>query len=276
MFLKSRHRRWDRNPIWLYIVCALVLFFLLVPVLIIIPMSFGGSSFLEFPPRSLSIQWYQKFFTDSHWLRGAWNSLRVAISTTIFASLLGISAAIGITSKAMQKKGGRFFNIILLIPLILPSIIVAVAMYMIYGQWKLVGTFPGLILAHTCLAIPMVVTLISASLYGVDTDLYNAARSLGANHLTALIKIVLPLIKPAIFTSMLFAFITSFDKSVVTMFIAKQQTTTLPKMIFDSLKYEISPAVSAISAILIYLTLILFILRGVTGTKNGNKPASAE
>jgi putative spermidine/putrescine transport system permease protein len=266
MLIKSRASRWDRNPIWLYIICALVLFFLLMPILIIIPMSFGGSPFLEFPPRSFSLQWYQKFFSDPNWLRGAWNSLRIGFSTMIIACLFGISAAIGITSKAM-KKGGGLFNIVLLIPMILPSIIVAIAMYMIYGQWKLVGTFPGVIIAHTCLAIPMVVTLVSASLYGVDINLYNAARSLGASHLTALRKVVLPLIKPAIFTSMLFAFITSFDESVVTMFVAKQQTTTLPKMIFSSLKYEISPAVSAISAILIYITLILFVLRGLAGAK---------
>jgi putative spermidine/putrescine transport system permease protein len=145
--------------------------------------------------------------------------------------------------------------------MILPSIIVAISMYMIYGQWKLVGTYTGLIIAHTCLAIPMVVILVSASLYGVDINLYNAARSLGANHFTALWKIVLPLIKPAVFTSMLFAFITSFDESVVSIFIAKSQTTTLPKMIFNSLKYEISPAVTSISAILIYTTIILFALR---------------
>jgi putative spermidine/putrescine transport system permease protein len=262
----SHNPQWDRNPIWLYITCALVLFFLLMPILIIIPMSFGGSSFLEFPPRSFSLRWYQAFFSDSQWLHGAWNSLRIATCTMIIACILGISAAIGITNKAMQKSS-RVFNIILLIPMILPSIIVSIAMYMIYGQWKLVGTFTGLIVAHTCLAIPMVVTLISASLYGADTNLYNAARSLGAEHFTALWKVVLPLIKPAIFTSMLFAFITSFDESVVAVFIAKQNTTTLPKMIFNSLKYEISPAVSAISAILIYITLILFVLRGVFGTK---------
>jgi ABC-type spermidine/putrescine transport system permease subunit II len=276
MLLKPRSPRWDRNPIWLYIVCALVLFFLIVPILIIIPMSFGGSPFLEFPPRSFSLQWYQKFFTDPNWLRGAWNSIRVAISTTIISCLFGIAAAIGITSKAMQKRGGGLFSIILLIPMILPSIIVAIAMYMIYGQWKLVGTFPGLIIAHTVLAIPMVVILVSASLYGVDINLYNAARSLGANHLTALMKIVLPLIKPAIFTSMLFAFITSFDESVVTMFIAKQYTATLPKMIFNSLKYEVSPAVSAISAILIYITLILFILRGIASSKKVNTSETTE
>mgnify|MGYP001147296186 CR=1 FL=1 len=266
MLLKSRIPRWNKNPLWLYIICALVLLFLIMPVLIIVPMSFGGSAFLEFPPKSFSLRWYQAFFSDSEWIRGAWNSLKIATGTTIIACLLGISAAIGITSKAMQKSSA-LFNIILLIPMILPSIIVAIAMYMTYGQWRLVGTFPGLIVAHTCIAIPMVVTLVSASLYGVDINLYNAARSLGANHFTALRKIVLPLIKPAILTSMFFAFITSFDESVISIFIAKQQTTTLPKMIFNSLKYEISPAVSSISAILIYITLILFVLRAVVDKK---------
>ena len=266
MFIKSRTPRLDKNPLWLYIISGLVLLFLILPVLIIIPMSFGGSAYLEFPPRSFSVRWYQAFFSDSEWLHGAWNSLRIAVGTTIIASLLGISAAVGITSRAMQK-GSAFINVILLIPMILPSIIVAVAMYMTYGQWKLVGTFTGLIVAHTCIAIPMVVTLVSASLYGIDINLYNAARSLGANHFTALRKVVLPLIKPAILTSMLFAFITSFDESVISIFIAKQQTTTLPKMIFNSLKYEISPAVSSVSAILIYVTLTLFLIRAGVSKK---------
>jgi putative spermidine/putrescine transport system permease protein len=243
-----------------------VLVFLITPVLIIIPMSFGGSEFLEFPPRSLSLRWYQAFFSNSEWMHAAWNSLRVAFCTMIIACILGISAAIGVTDKGI-KRSSNLFSIILLIPMIVPSIIVSVAMYLVYGQWKLVGTFTGLIAAHTCLAIPMVVIIVSASLYSIDTRLYDAARSLGADHFTALRKIVLPLIKPAIFTSMLFAFITSFDESVVAMFITRQSTMTLPKMIFSALKYEVSPAISAISAILIYITLLLFGLRSVINPK---------
>ncbi|MFR9188872.1 MAG: ABC transporter permease [Anaerotruncus massiliensis (ex Togo et al. 2019)] len=157
------------------------------------------------------------------------------------------SAALGITSKTM-KKGGKV-QCHPAAPMILPSIIVAISMYMVYGQWKLIGTYTGMVLAHTCLAIPMVVTLTAASLYGVDSNLYDAARSLGATHFTAVRKIVLPLIRPAILTSMLFAFVTSFDESVISVFIARRNTATLPKLMFDSLVRG-RPAISAISSLL--------------------------
>lgn len=255
-------KQMNRRPIWLYIICALILLFLITPILIIVPMSFGGADYMEFPPSSFSLRWYQEFFSDAKWLNAAWNSIQIAVVTMILSCLLGVSSAIGITSKAM-KKGGKFFNMLLLVPMILPMIIVAISMYMVYGQWKLIGTFWGLILGHTCLAIPMVVTLTSASLYGMDANLQDAARSLGASYFTALRKVTLPLIKPAIFTSMLFAFITSFDESVVSVFIAKSTTTTLPKLIFDSLRYEISPSISAISSMLIFLTIGAFCLKGI-------------
>ncbi len=264
--MSRREKTWDKKPVWLFLVTACVLCFLILPVLIIIPMSFGGSEYLEFPPSSLSLRWYIKFFSDSEWLHAAWNSITIGLGTMVLSCLLGISAAVGITMKIMKK--GKIFNLILLIPMIIPSIIATIAMFAVYGQWKLVGTYFGIVVAHSCIAIPLVVTLVSASLYGLDSRYYDAARSLGANHMTATSKIVLPLIKPAIFSSMLFAFITSFDESVIALFITRQNTMTLPRMMFDSLKYEISPAISAISSMLIFLTVIVFLFNGVLKKKD--------
>ena len=152
---------------------------------------------------------------------------------------------------------------ILMAPMMLPSIIVAISMYLVYGQWRIVGTFFGIIVAHTCLAIPFVVTLISAALMSLDPRQYDAARSLGANHLTAVRKVVLPLIKPAIFSSMLFSFITSFDETVLVLFITKTNTLTLPRIIYADLRYGISPALAAVSSLLIFVTLLLFLLSRV-------------
>ena len=225
-------------------------------------MSFSGAEYLQFPPQSLSLRWYEEFFTSSKWLRAAANSLTIAVATMLVSTILGTLASIGITSKAM-KKGGRFLNMLLLTPMIMPSIIAAIGMYMVYGQWKISGTYPGLVLAHSCLAIPMVVTLMSASLYGIDMRLYDAARSLGASAFTAVIKVILPLVRPALVSSLLFSFVTSFDETVVTQFIARSQTATLPKVIFDALKYDVSPTISAIASMLIALTIFIFALKTI-------------
>ena len=123
----------NAKPLWLYIVGVLVLFYLVLPIIIIIPMSFSGAEYLQFPPQSLSLRWYEEFFTSSKWLRAAANSLTIAVATMLVSTILGTLASIGITSKAM-KKGGRFLNMLLLTPMIMPSIIAAIGMYMVYGR----------------------------------------------------------------------------------------------------------------------------------------------
>lgn len=254
--MNKKAKKMKENSALMYIWCALVLLFLVVPVLIIIPMSFGGSGIMEFPPKSLSLRWYHEIISNDDWLTGLFNSIRISVGTMLFSCVLGILAAIGI--KNAHMKGGGIINIICILPMMLPSVIVAVAMYLVYGKWGLVGTVSGIIAAHTCLAIPMVITLMISALSGVDGRFYDAARSLGASHFTANIQVVLPLVKPAIFSSMLFSFITSFDESVISLFITNRNTITLPKMIFNSLKYEISPVISAISTILIGITILVF------------------
>ena len=257
---KMRGKSWG-----LYIWCFLVMFFLVIPVIIIIPMSFSGASIMEFPPTSFSFRWYQELATDEGWLNAIGNSLKIGVGTMVLSCVLGILASIGITNKHM--KFGGFINIICLLPMMFPAVIAAVALYLVYGSWKIVGSFPAIIIAHTCLAIPMVITLMTSALSNVDASLYDAARSLGASHFTANIKVVLPLVKPAIFTSMLFSFITSFDESVVSLFITNRNSITLPKMIFNALKYEISPVISAISTILIVITIIIFFLNALINNK---------
>lgn len=257
-----RHSKtWKRKPIALYIITGLVLFFLVLPILIVVPMSFNGASILQFPPTSFSLRWYEEFFNSSQWTRAALVSVKVALGTMVLACTFGILAALGLSKKIMRKSKG--VKLLLMAPMMLPSIIVAIAMYLVYGQWKIVGTYFGIVVAHTCLAIPFVVTLISAALMNLDPRQYDAARSLGADHFTAIRKVVLPLIKPAIFSSMLFSFITSFDETVLVLFITKTNTLTLPRIIYADLRYGISPALAAVSSLLILLTLFLFLLSRV-------------
>ena len=255
---KRKRKSWRRRPIWLYIIVALVLLYLIFPIIVVVPMSFSNSELIRFNPDSVSLRWYRKFFSDSKWLKAAFTSLKIAAGTVCLSGVLGIVAAIGLSRPAMKRSG--LLKLILQLPMMLPAVIVAVAMYLVMGKWGLVGTYPGIILAHTCLALPYVVTLVSSALTGVNPSYYNAARVMGASHWTAVRKVILPLIRPAIFSSMLFGFITSWDETVVVLFLTNSKTMTLPRLIYAELKYGISPIIAAISSLLICLTLCAFLL----------------
>lgn len=260
---KRKIKSWQKTPLFLYIITGIVLFYLILPVLIVIPMSFSGSEMLSFPPKGFSLRWYMKFFTESKWLSAAFTSLKIAAGTVLLAGILGIVAALGLSKKIMS--GNKALKLILMLPMMLPAVIVAVSMYMSYAGWELVGTFRGLIVAHTCLALPYVVNMVSAALTGLDPSHYDAARSLGAGHWTAIRKVVIPLIKPAIFSSLLFAFVTSWDETVIVLFLSNSKTMTLPRLIYSELKYGISPIIAAVSSMLICITLFVFIITRVLG-----------
>lgn len=253
--MKNNAKNMKERSVLLYIWCAIVMLFLMLPILIIVPMSFGGAEYLEFPPTSLSLRWYTAM-VEGDWMTGLLNSIKIAAGTVIISVGLGTLAAIGIKNPKM--KLGGVINIICLLPMMLPVVIIAVAMYLVYGSWKITGTFPAIILAHSCIAVPMVITMMTSGLSNVDMRLYDAARSLGASHMQANIKVVLPLVRPALFNSILFAFVTSFDESVISLFITDRSTATLPRMIFNSLRFEISPVISAISTLLIAVTVLIF------------------
>lgn len=256
----------SRKPTWLYIYCGIVLFFLITPVLIVIPMSFSGARYLEFPPSSLSLRWYRQFFSSPEWLHATWNSLRIALGTTVVSVAMGFLAALGISQSRSRRV--RLLRVGLTMPMMIPTIIIAVAVYLVYAKWRLTGTYAGLVIAHSCLALPYVVVVISSALSGIDSRLYDAARSLGAGHFTAVRLVVMPLMKPAILSSMLFAFMTSFDEVTVSLFISRPETTTLPKMMFDHLRFEIHPVIAAISSMLIALTLAALTLNALSQNRS--------
>ena len=251
--ITKAQKTWKKRPILLYIFCCLVFLFMMLPVVIVVLMSLSGADFLEFPPSNISLRWYREFLSNQKWMGAAWNSIRVASGTMVLSVFTGLLAALGLTNKAIKKK--KPFNMILMLPLMIPSIIVAVSLYFAFAKWNLIGTYTSLILAHSCLALPFVVILISSSLYGVDPQYYDAARTLGAGHFTSIRLVVLPLIKPAIFSSILFSFITSFDEIIIASFICKIENITLPKVMFDHLKFSIHPMISAVSTILIFITI---------------------
>ncbi|GBD21782.1 Inner membrane ABC transporter permease protein YdcV [bacterium HR28] len=244
---------WSRVILGLF--SALVLLYLVAPVAIVIPMSFSAAKYLSFPPPGLSLQWYQNFFARADWTSATIQSIRVAFTVMILATVLGVAASLALVRGSFPGKD--IVNLIIVSPLVVPAIIVAIAIYGIYVRLYLVQTFWGLVLAHTVLAVPYVVVNVSATLRGFDIRLEQAAQSLGANAWQTFRYVTLPMISPGIFAGAVFAFIASFDELIVALFIAGARGRTLPMRMFEGLRMEIDPTIAAVSSMLITFSVLV-------------------
>jgi putative spermidine/putrescine transport system permease protein len=247
----------DWLEILFYLFCGLILLFLVLPLFIVLPISLSSSKYLEFPPRGFSLQWYKNFFGTKEWVMATLNSLKIATMTSFLASLLGIPAALTL---ARQKfRGKQLIYSFLLLPMILPVIIVAIAVYFHFVKLKILGNIYALTLAHTILALPVVLITVSASLQGFDQSLEYAAMSLGANRLKTFFKVTFPIIRPGVISGALFAFITSFDEIVVAIFLSGYRAVTLPRHMWSSIREEIDPTIAAVSSLLIFTSIFLLL-----------------
>jgi putative spermidine/putrescine transport system permease protein len=236
----------------LQLIAGLVLFYLILPILVVVPLSFSSASYLSFPPPGFSLRWYRNFFTRPDWLSSAWLSLWVGLAVTVLATTLGTPAAVALVRGRFVGKG--LVNAFILSPLIVPGIIVAIGIYFFYARLGIVGSPIALVLAHTCLAVPFVVINVSATLYGFDEALEYAAMSLGASRWGAFRQVTLPLIGPGVVAGALFAFVTSFDELIVALFVSGTTAVTLPRRMWEGIRFEIDPTIAAVSTILIAFT----------------------
>lgn len=243
------------------IITALVIIFLIVPVLVVIPISFSSAQYLTFPPPGFSLQWYERFFNDSQWIASLIKSLEIGVLTTILSLVLGIMASIGLLKGNFPGK--EFIQNIFLLPLVIPAIIIALAVYNFESKAGLIGTNLGMVIAHTILATPFVIVTVLASLKEMDRNLEYAALSLGANPFKTFIYVTLPTIKPSVVAAALFAFVTSFDELVVTLFISGVSVTTLPKKMWDGVRTEIDPTIAAVSSLLIVIIVVLLLSKQI-------------
>jgi putative spermidine/putrescine transport system permease protein len=240
------------------VICAAVLLFLISPIIAIMPLSFNSESYFTYPMPGLSLKWYQEFFTNPRWIDSVVMSLEVAISVTIIATTLGILASLGLSRLNMRGKAAIIA--MLLMPMIVPVIISAVGMYFFYvslGILNITWAPIGLILAHTALAAPFVVISVTATLSGFDYNLMRAGASLGAPPTTVFFKVVMPLILPGVISGALFAFVTSFDEVVVAVFLASPEQRTLPKQMFNGIRENINPTITAAATLLILVSVAL-------------------
>ena len=234
-----------------------VLLFLLLPIAIVVPLSFSSGTYLAFPPPGWSTRWYHAFFTSAEWTGAALTSIEVGAAVTLLSVLLGTPAAVAL--HRARGFGPRAVQGLVMSPLIVPAIIVAIGAYFVYARYGLVGSPAALILAHTCLAVPFVVVNVGAALAGLDPRLVRAAESLGAGPLSAFRQVTLPLIAPGMAAGAVFAFITSFDELLVALFLSGSSAVTLPRRMFDEIRYDIDPTVAAASTLLIAGTTLLLL-----------------
>jgi len=254
---------WQR--LWLYAVGTLVLLFLIVPSLIIVPMSFSGSTLLQFPPESWSLRWYEAYFQSVEWRDATIVSLKAAVLTTIVATPIGVAAAYALNSGALRFAG--LINAVLTASLIIPVILIGIGTFFLYARLGLNNTMTGLVLAHTVQALPLVVLTVLSGFRSYDMNQERVARSLGAGRLAAFWQVTVPQIRFSIVSGALFAFITSFDEVVVSLFISGGETTTLTRRMFSALRDQIDPTIAAISTCLIVLSVVLLSAAQLFGRK---------
>ena len=253
------------EKIWHYtfrIICGLIFFFLIAPILIIIPLSFNAQDFFTFTPEMIALdpdgystKHYEDFFTNSQWQQALWNSMRIAPMATLLSVSFGTLAAIGLSQPHVPFR--RAIMAILISPMIVPLIISAAGMFFFYSRVGLQGTYWGVVLAHAALGIPFVIITVTATLVGFDRSLTRAAANMGANPVTTFFRVQMPLILPGVISGALFAFITSFDEVVVVLFVGSAGQKTLPWQMFIGLREQISPTILAVATILVTLSIIL-------------------
>jgi putative spermidine/putrescine transport system permease protein len=250
---------------WYYgyrFICALIFLFLIIPILVIIPLSFNSVPFftftpemLSFDPEGYSLRWYKDFVNNPQWIHSLQNSFIIAIFSTILSTVLGTLAALGLSKPYTPYKAAIMGALIS--PMIVPLIISATGMFFFYTKVGLAQTHLGIILAHTALGTPFVVITVTATLVGFDQSLIRAAQNLGAAPTTVFFKVIMPLILPGVISGGLFAFITSFDEVVVVLFLADFDQRTIPLQMFSGLREQISPTILAVATILVTISILL-------------------
>lgn len=252
-----------RSRIWLYLLAAAVMAFLVVPTLIVIPMSFSASQFLEFPPQHWSLRWYVSFFDSTSWIQAAGTSLKAAFLTALVATPLGTTAAYGLFVSRLRWT--KLAVPILLTPIVVPVILIGIGVFYVYVKLKLVNTLEGLVLADSMLAVPLVVMVVTSALKSYDMNQEMVARSLGASRPRAFLLVTLPQIRFAVLTGAVLSFLTAFDEVVVAMFISGGDNSTLTRNMFNALRDQVDPTIAAISTIMIVISSLLLALSQILG-----------
>jgi putative spermidine/putrescine transport system permease protein len=232
--------------------------FLMVPTLMVLPMSFTNSRFLDFPPTGFSLHWMQVYFGSPQWVAATLRSFGVAFATSLVTTVIAGAAAMAVT----RSRGlwARLVFTLFLGPMIVPSIVTAVALFYLFAHLRLVATDLGLVIGHTVMALPIAFVALVAVLNGHDWRLDQAAATLGAGRLAVLRHVTVPLIRGGLLAALLFAFIISFEELTVALFVSGGLKTTLPKQMWDDVLLAVNPTLAAASLIVVSVVTTLFII----------------
>jgi ABC-type spermidine/putrescine transport system permease subunit II len=241
-------------PLFVTAICLV----LILPIAIVIVLAFSGQTFLKFPPDSYSLRWFVAFFGNARWQASLLSSVMIAVIACIIATGLGFFAAYAFVRSEMRAK--KLLLSFMLLPIIIPHVITAIAMYFMAGPLRLVGNVFWIGLCHATIALPIVLLILLSALQGVDVNLERAALSLGSSRIGVFTKVVIPLAFPGILSAALFAFLASFDELIISLFLAGVRSETLPVRIWNSLHLQVEPVIAAVSAFLIGVTGLVLLL----------------
>ena len=249
--------------LWLYAVGGLVMLFLVIPSLIVIPMSFSDSQYLSFPPQAWSLRWYENYFGSLEWMQATWTSLKAGVLSMLVATPLGTLAAYGL--HVSRTRLGGLAMLVLAMPIMMPLILIGIGVFNVYVHLGLLNTLPGVVIAHSMLALPLVVLVVASGLKSYDMNQELAACSLGASRPRAFLLVTLPQIRFSVVTAALLAFLTSFDEVIVALFVSGGQNSTLTRNMFLALRDQIDPTIAAISTVMIVVTSLLLLVSQLFG-----------
>ena len=230
----------------------------MMPIVIVLILAFGDQTYMRFPPVAYSMRWFELFFGDPRWQHALWSSLLIATIACVIATAFGFFAAYAFVRGNMHGK--KLVLSFMLLPIIIPHVITAIAMYFMSGPLKLVGNVFWIGLCHATIALPIVLLILLSSLQGVDVNLERAALSLGSSRIGVFTRVVIPLAFPGILSAALFAFLASFDELIISLFLAGVRSETLPVRIWNSLHLQVEPVIAAVSAFLIGVTGLVLVL----------------
>lgn len=253
------------------VIVVAIVAFLLLPTLMILPMSLSDSSFLEFPPNGLTFRWYVAYLSDADWMAATWFSLKVAVLSSLLATLLGTAGSLAIIKGNLPFKSG--IEALALGPVIIPHIVFGVALYLVLGPMHLNGSILGFVAGHTVLSIPFVVITVSAALKRLDPSLELAALSCGASRLEAFIHITMPGIRAGLLSGFIFAFLASFDEATVAFFISDTGGKSIGRKMFEDVDFNLTPVIAAASSLVMISSLVLIGLVHLFTSRDTARPA---